>query len=83
MQRLLPLLIISCFSCFTFASEDGTAILKKIDELYRSDSSIATMKMTIVTPNWQRTMEMESWTKGMEETFFRVLSPKKTEAFLP
>ena len=56
---------------------DAVALLRKIDELYRSDSSHATMTMEIVTPNWQRTMALEAWTRGMEDTFIRVLSPKK------
>ena len=61
------------------AQSDETAVnlLKKIDELYRSDNSISTMKMSIVTPNWQRTLEMQSWTIGMDDTFIRILSPKK------
>ena len=33
--------------------------------------------MSIVTPNWQRTLEMQSWTIGMDDTFIRILSPKK------
>ncbi|MCP4326725.1 MAG: outer membrane lipoprotein-sorting protein [Alteromonadales bacterium] len=65
-------------SSFTsFADDDAVALLKKMDELFRSKSSVATMKMQIVTPNWQRTLEMQSWTRGMDDTFIRVLSPRK------
>ncbi len=73
-----------CFSFFYLlstplikADSEGVALLKKVDELYRSSSSIATMKMTIVTPDWQRTLSMKSWTIGMEDTFIRILAPKK------
>jgi len=59
------------------SNEDAVVLLKTIDELYRSDNSISTMKMSIVTPNWQRTLEMQSWTVGMDDTFIRILSPKK------
>jgi len=48
---------------FAHANEDAVSLLKKMDELFRSDSSTSTMKMTIVTPNWQRTLEMKSWTR--------------------
>jgi outer membrane lipoprotein-sorting protein len=58
-------------------SDDALSLLKKIDELYRADTSISTMKMTIVTPDWQRTLAMQSWTKGMDDTFIRILSPRK------
>lgn len=68
--------VLMCFSLLVKA-DDGVALLKKMDELFRSKTSIATMKMTITTPNWQRTLEMQSWTQGMDDTFIRVLSPRK------
>ncbi len=64
-------------SPFAHANEEAVALLKKIDELYRSDSSISSIKMQIITPNWERTLEMQSWTIGMDDTFIRILSPKK------
>jgi outer membrane lipoprotein-sorting protein len=68
-------ILLSSYACF--ANNDAAELLKKIDELFRSQSSVATMKMQIVTPNWQRTLEMQSWTLGMDNTFIRVLSPHK------
>lgn len=70
-------LMISVFNSIVYADTDAVALLKKLDELYRSDSSISTMKMHIVTPNWNRTLELQSWTIGMDDTFIRILSPKK------
>lgn len=72
---LLLLLLFS--STQVKADEEAVALLKQVDELFRSKSSIATMKMQILTPNWQRTLEMKSWTQGMDDTFIRVLSPRK------
>lgn len=63
------------YACF--ADDDAAALLKKMDELFRSKNSISTIKMQIITPNWQRTLEMQSWTLGMDDTFIRVLSPRK------
>ena len=74
----LPLLLLLS-STLTMANEEAVALLKKIDELYRSDTSTSTMKMQIVTPNWERTLEMQSWTIGMDDTFIRILSPKKDQ----
>ncbi|RDH85276.1 MAG: outer membrane lipoprotein-sorting protein [endosymbiont of Galathealinum brachiosum] len=71
------ILIFSVFSMPVSANSEAVALLKKIDELYRSDSSVSTMKMHIVTPNWNRTLELQSWTIGMDDTFIRILSPKK------
>jgi len=60
-----------------YVDTEAVALLKKIDELYRSDNSVSTMKMQIVTPNWNRTLQLQSWTIGMDDTFIRILSPKK------
>ena len=62
--------------------QDGSArraerIVRKIDALYRSRSSEALVEMEIVTPNWQRTLRMRLWTRGMKDTFIRILEPKK------
>ena len=56
---------------------DINALSKKLDELYRSESSKAVMTMQIVTPNYERTLEMEMTTKGSENTLIRILSPRK------
>ncbi len=81
---MLKLFLSTLFSlCFFFpsylclADDDATALLKKMDELFRSKSSVATIKMQIISPHWQRTLEMQSWTRGMDDTFIRVFSPKK------
>jgi outer membrane lipoprotein-sorting protein len=33
--------------------------------------------MEIITPHWERTLKMNVWTKGMDQTFIRILEPKK------
>lgn len=70
-------LCIFLFSSPLQADSEALSLLKKMDELYRSDNSTATIKMHIVTPNWQRTLKMQSWTIGMDDTFIRVITPKK------
>jgi len=59
------------------AKVDAKEIVKKMDELYRSSSSQATMEMEIITPHWKRTLKMDAWSLGMDQTFIRILSPKK------
>ena len=56
---------------------DVKAIVQRIDELYRSQTSHADMEMQIVTPHWERTLALEVWTKGMDRTFILISSPKK------
>jgi len=52
-------------------------IIRKVDQLYRSDSSYAEMEMQIKTPNWERTLKMQAWSEGLDKTFITILSPKK------
>jgi outer membrane lipoprotein-sorting protein len=52
-------------------------VVRKIDELYRADSSYAEVEMEIVTPHWQRTLRMNFWTEGKTKTFIRILAPAK------
>jgi outer membrane lipoprotein-sorting protein len=56
---------------------DAKEIVKKMDELYRSSSSFASMEMEIITPHWQRTLKLDAWSLGMDKTFIRILAPKK------
>lgn len=52
-------------------------IIENVDRLFRSDTSWSRMTMRIETPNWQRSLNMELWTEGLDKTFVRILSPRK------
>ena len=69
-------LIFAFLSTFLF-SNDINVIVEKIDKLFRSDSSHGEMTMSIHTPQWERTLELEAWTKKMDNTFFVIKAPKK------
>ena len=56
---------------------DVKAIVKRMDALYRSETSQTNMEMQIVTPHWERTLTLEVWTQGMDRTFILITSPKK------
>ena len=58
-------------------AHDVEAIVKKMDQLYRSETSHAEMEMQIATPHWERTLAMTVWTKGMDQTFIRITAPKE------
>lgn len=60
-------------------SDDSVArnIVKKVDEMYRSDSSYAMVEMEIMTPHWKRKLKINSWSMGKKKTFIRILDPKK------
>ncbi|MEF2144282.1 MAG: outer membrane lipoprotein-sorting protein [Desulfovibrionaceae bacterium] len=46
-------------------------------DYWRGTSSIATMRMTIHRPDWERRMTMVIWTKGREDSVFKVTEPAK------
>ena len=85
MRRLAALLLSVALVLFIgfrpAAVEESTPdierIIEKVDKLYRSDTSYGELEMTIVTPNWERQLRMKIWTKGMDQTFIYVISPKK------
>jgi outer membrane lipoprotein-sorting protein len=88
-KKLVYLAILATFisaPIFSFAVEKNEAsnpnavdLLKKIDELYRSDSSYGEMEMEVVTPNWTRIIGIKSWTRGMKKTFMYITAPQKDE----
>ncbi|MFH0764074.1 MAG: outer membrane lipoprotein-sorting protein [Candidatus Omnitrophota bacterium] len=55
----------------------GQEIIKRSDDLMRGDTSHGRYKMTVITPDWQRTLELEAYSAGRDRTFIRVLSPVK------
>lgn len=79
----LTVVFLAFFMSFTEANnlseEEVKDIIRHIDQLYRSDYSYSELEMEITTPHWSRTLEMKVWTKGMDETFIRIISPKKEQ----
>ena len=59
------------------APPDVETIVKKIDELYRSETSAADIEMLIATPHWDRTLTLTVFTQGMDKTFISITSPNK------
>jgi outer membrane lipoprotein-sorting protein len=60
---------------------EAERIVRRMDELYRSETSEGLVEMEIVTPNWSRTLKLRVWSRGMKDTFIRVLEPKKEAGF--
>ncbi len=74
--------MIIMFSCFSAGgtvatAQDARELLERVDRLYRSNSSYAKVEMEVITENWERTMQMEVWTSGMEKTLIKLLAPRK------
>jgi len=74
---MLPALLAQPAASESAAPVDVREIIRRIDRLYRSESSYSELEMEIVTPHWQRTLAMNGWSLGMDKTFIRITSPKK------
>lgn len=61
----------------TLTEQEIDEIIREIDRLYRSDKSYSKADMTIVTPNWTRTLEMRAWTWEDSHTLIRITAPPK------
>lgn len=63
------------------AAPDATAeakrLSRKLDEMYRAKSSRGRMSMHVTTPNYERKLEMEMLSRGMDDTLVVILSPQK------
>ncbi len=54
-----------------------SVIIKHIDEMYRSESSISLMTLIVTNPRNKRTLSMKTWTKGEEKALVVIQSPPR------
>ena len=52
-------------------------ILREIDDLWRGESSHGRFSMLVKTRHYTRSLQMEGWSKGTEQTLMRILKPLK------
>ncbi len=75
---MFRILLLLCLSLPALASEErAREVIDEMEQLYRGDSSDATMTMQVQTPNYNRTLTMSSQSYGKDYAFFRIRAPKK------
>jgi outer membrane lipoprotein-sorting protein len=52
-------------------------LLERIDTLYQQESARAILTMNIVTPDFERSLTLESWSLGLDYALVRVLEPQR------
>jgi outer membrane lipoprotein-sorting protein len=79
MQRypIFFLLFLGMFFSPAFADQQATAIIKAAIDYWRDKSSYSVAEMTIHRADWQRSMTLRMWTRGMKDSLVRVVKPKK------
>ena len=73
----LPILLLSFASGLALGDERAVEIIQHIEDLYRGESSRSRTTMAVETPQYQRTLTMDSVTLGTEKILIRILAPKK------
>jgi outer membrane lipoprotein-sorting protein len=58
---------------------DVGALLARLDDLYRSTSSIARVEINVTTPRSTRSLRMQGWTRGLDEALFVIEAPPREE----
>lgn len=52
-------------------------VMSHMDRLYRADSSRARMRMEIVTSRFERTLELDAWTRGLDLALTVIRAPAR------
>jgi hypothetical protein len=77
MRRLISVLLLA-FSTTALADEPSIEeLLDATDDINRGASSITTIEMQVKTARYERTMSMQAWSRGEEDSLIRILSPVK------
>lgn len=58
-------------------ARDATELMRRIDAMWRGDSALARMTMSVTTRRYQRAITMDSWSEGKDKSLVKILAPKK------
>lgn len=80
-SRILLFIFLFAFSVSTALAAELTAqeIVKRSDDLMRGDTQQGTYVMTIITPQWNRRLEIAFVGQDRDKMFLRILSPAKEQ----
>ncbi len=73
MKYFLSLLLLT----FILHANEAQAIIKKLEKNLRGDYMYSTMSMVVTSKRGQRTVKIESWSKGNDDSFMKILYPQK------
>lgn len=73
-MKTLSLLLIFSIHLLAITADE---IIKHVEHNLQSDSGYSKITMTVATSRGERTMRMQSWNRGNEKSFIKILYPKK------
>ena len=80
MKRFIVLITVFSYTYLIHGQNGGLTakeIIQIADEKVRGTYSEATIKMTIIRPDWSREMELKSWSKGEDYSLILVTAPAR------
>ncbi len=69
------------FASYCWA-ESARDIVQKADQLMRANSSISEMTMTVIKPDWSRTVEMKAWALEPDYSLILITKPAKEKGMV-
>jgi outer membrane lipoprotein-sorting protein len=73
----LAWLMLLPFSAAVAQEPTGREIVDHIEKLMWGKMMQGSMEMSVITPRWQRTLQLKVWLDRPERSFIRILSPAK------
>lgn len=58
-------------------AQNAQAVVEDSFNYMRGKTSVCTLDMTIHRPDWERTITIKAWTKGQNDSIFRIIAPPK------
>ena len=70
-------LLLLTATALTLLAQSAEEIVRKVDAQMRGESAHMILSMIVKTPEWERTIRLESWGVGEEKSFIHILDPRK------
>ena len=81
MNRIVELVLLACIGLVALPAGAAEPTIKELldatDDVSRGESSVSTIEMQVKTRRYERTMSMQAWSRGEEDSLIRILSPAK------
>jgi outer membrane lipoprotein-sorting protein len=75
----LKYLLIALVFSLPLLGQDASAIVKQAEDKLRGEQSTSEVSMTIIRPNWERTIRMKSWSRGNAYSLILITSPARDQ----
>jgi len=76
-KLILTIMVLACFQGLHAQDLTAKEIIQKADEKSRGLSSQGSITMTVIRPDWTRTITMKSWSKGKEYSLVLITAPAR------